>query len=229
MRGDRLSYLTTPLLMLGFGMALPASEPDRPVLLFPHLWVQPQPETATEHWQPGEPVRVPSADLPDPLAPAPEPSRNLRYQLEQTVPLPLPGEFFVFGRVGTGESKDLKVTGDTGVGWKLPLQPGAEVLVRSGTALSCNGLPVPARMLDDSQWLVEVQYHWRLLSWAGLEYQGTAFPSGPERVNQDLGFVFPLGPMGQFRLGTRHSWQHTPQAQPWMENLQLQFGSTLRW
>jgi hypothetical protein len=127
----------------------------------------------------------------------------------------------------------MTVNGRTGVGWKCPLQPGAEVLLRSATAVSCTGLPLPTRVLEESQLLVEVQYRWRLLSWAGLEYQGTAFPilnaTEQSRVDQDLGVVFPLGQLGQFRLGTRHSWLHTPQPQPWTEGLQFHLGSTLKW
>jgi hypothetical protein len=106
--------------------------------------------------------------------------------------------------------------------------------VRSGTTLSWSGLPAPGRVLEDSQLMVEVQYRWRLVEWAGLEYQGTAFPAlhplEHNRVNQDLGIVFPLGPIGQFRLGTHHSWMHAPQgSQPWREGLRFQLGSTLRW
>jgi hypothetical protein len=157
--------------------------------------------------------------------------------VEEVVPLPLPGQFFVFGRVGAGEgppsARELNVTGRTGMGWKLAPTPGAEVLFRGGPALRCTDWLAPDRALDDSQLFLEMQCRWRLMRWAGLEYQGTALPAlgpaGHGRLDQDLGLIVPLGKAGQLRLGTKHSWESAPEFQPWADGLRLQFGSSLKW
>ncbi|HXG10322.1 MAG TPA: hypothetical protein VNK04_11205 [Gemmataceae bacterium] len=167
-----------------------------------------------------------------------EAPKSLGWQIEEALPLPVPGRLFLFTQVGAGggaePAREVKLTGRTGLGWKLPLRPGTEVQLRSGPALSCSDPLRPESALGGSQLLVEMQCRWRLLEWAGLEYQGTAVPAlhaaEQGRLDQDLGIVFPLGKAGQFRVGTKHTWAGTAEAQPWWrENLQLQVGSTLRW
>jgi hypothetical protein len=235
----------------GIGMVVPevADQPsfpppvavERPTVLFPALWSPPG-QGSGQRPEPSEkdnPLtgRPPSAGPGEPRPGGDSATKSVGWQKEEVVPLPLPGQFFLFGRVGAGEgpqpARELNVTGRTGVGWKLAPAAGTEVLFRSGPALSCTDRLPPDRALDDSQLFLEMQCRWRLLEWAGLEYQGTALPAlsptAHGRLDQDLGLVVPLGKAGQLRLGTKYSWESTSEFQPWMDGLRLQLGSSLKW
>src|SRR5262249_22018451 len=153
------------------------------------------------------------------------------------LPLPLPGQVFLFGRVGGWEdappARELKLNGRTGLGWRMPLGPGAEVLLRSGPALSGTDPSRVDRAWADSQLFLEMQCRWQLLGWAGLEYQGAASQARTHteqgRLDQDLGIAFPLGKAGQLRVGTKYSWEGAPEPKPWTDGLRFQLGSSLRW
>lgn len=197
----------------------PTTLPNR----FPHF-------QAKEWWR--SPVLA--ADAWDRQPSSNNPAKSPGWQVEEGLPLPLPGQVFVFGQLGGEEDKpaarDLRLKGRTGVGWKVPLSPEAEVLFRSGPALGSTDPLHPSRVLEEAHLQLEMQCRWRLLGWAELEYQGVASPflnAGERgRLDQDLGFTLPLGKAGQLRLGTKHSWESAPS---WTDSLRFQLGSSLKW
>jgi hypothetical protein len=158
--------------------------------------------------------------------------------------LPLAGPVYLFGQVksgtGVGISSDSKVVGGTGLGCKVPINAGAELLVGCGSELTYLGSVRGSRLSEQaalplqSQLLrLDVQCRYPLWAGVGLEYQGTAFPAlnawDREQLNQDVRVVCPVGKGGQLRLGAKHSWEASAEPKPGAEALQLYGGFRLGW
>jgi hypothetical protein len=151
------------------------------------------------------------------------------WQTEEAWRLDVLGPFSVFGQVGAGHelsrSEDLKLTGRTGLAWKLPVGPGGEVLLRGGPAVSCADALRPALAQGHSELLLELQCRWPLLGPLGLEYQGLAtpafYPTDHDRLNQDVRLALPVGKLGRLRVGAKHSWENLTVPRPWSDTMQL--------
>jgi hypothetical protein len=151
------------------------------------------------------------------------------WQTEEAWKLDVLGPFSVFGQVGAGHelsrSEDLKLTGRTGLAWKLPVGPAGEVLLRGGPSVSCADALRPTLAQGHSALLLELQCRWPLLGPLGLEYQGSATPAlsptDHDRLNQDVRLALPLGKLGRLRVGAKHSWENLTVPRPWSDTMQL--------
>jgi hypothetical protein len=172
------------------------------------------------------------------LGPVPswdDPLRQRQWQRNDSWRCDLAGPLYVYGQLGanSGEAAqaDMKVSGQTGLGCKVPLGQDAEFLVRSGPSVTYTDPLRPIQVREQSQWLLEVQARYPLLWGIGLEYQGTAIPAlSPQerdRLNQDLRLAFPVGSNGKLRLGARHKWENAPTPQPLSDGMQVYLGLEL--
>jgi hypothetical protein len=151
------------------------------------------------------------------------------WQTEEAWKLDVLGSVSVFGQVGAGQEltrfEDLKLTGRTGLAWKLPVGPGGEVLLRGGPSVTCADALRPALAQGRSELLLELTCRWALLGPVGLEYQGSATPAlsptDHDRLDQDVRLALPLGKLGRLRLGAKHSWENLTIPRPWSDTMQL--------
>jgi hypothetical protein len=154
------------------------------------------------------------------------------WKTEDNLQLNVLGPLFAFGQFGaapdTTATRNLQISSRTGLGWKLPVAPGAEVQLRGGPVMTFHGTTGG----EEAQWLVEVQARYTLPLQLGLEYQGAAMPAlnpaARDRVTNDVRLAVPLGDAGQFKVGARHQWDNAPTARPWGEGMQLYLGLELK-
>jgi hypothetical protein len=173
--------------------------------------------------------------LRDPGAGPERASFEEAWRTEQALRLQLYGPLFAFGQVGAGNkqaaAEELKVSGRTGVGCKLPSLFGAEMQLRGGSQMTCTDPQRPERLKEHSELLFEVQYRQPLFGRIGLEYQGTAVPAfdptARDRIDQDLGLAMPVGGAGKLRLGAKHRWENLPTPKPGADGMQLYLGLEL--
>jgi hypothetical protein len=181
-----------------------------------------------------------STVLRDPGAGPERASFEEEWRTEQALRLQLYGPLFAFGQVGAGSkqaaAEELKVSGRTGVGCKLPSLFGAEMQLRGGSQMTCTDPQRPERLKEHSEFLFEVQYRQPLFGRIGLEYQGTAVPAldptsrdptSRDRLDQDLGLAMPVGGAGKLRLGAKHRWENLPTPKPGADGMQLYLGLEL--
>jgi hypothetical protein len=176
-----------------------------------------------------------STVLRDPKAGPEVPSPQEPWRTEQALRVQLYGPLFAFGQVGAGSkqaaAEELKVSGRTGVGCKLPSLFGAEMQLRGGSLMTCTDPQRPERLKEHSELLFEVQYRQPLFGRIGLEYQGTAVPAfdptARDRIDQDLGLAMPVGGAGKLRLGAKHRWENLPTPKPGADGMQLYLGLEL--
>jgi hypothetical protein len=151
------------------------------------------------------------------------------WQTEEAWKLDILGSVSVFGQVGAGpqptRSEDLKLTGRTGLAWKLPVGPGGEMLLRGGPSVTCADALRSGLAQGRSELLLELTCRWPLLGPVGFEYQGSATPAlsptDHDRLNQDVRLALPLGKLGRLRLGAKHSWESLTIPRPWSDTMQL--------
>jgi hypothetical protein len=163
---------------------------------------------------------------------------------EEALGLPFAGSVALFrelkGGDGFAASPDSKIVGGSGLSCKLPIHPGAALVVSAGPAMTYLGLPGTSRAPDrtglplQSRLLrLEAQCRWPLMGPVGLECQGTACPAlsagERDRLNQDLRVVCPLGHGGQLRIGAKRSWEVGGDPRPGTDAMQFYGGFRLRW
>ncbi|HJT77118.1 MAG TPA: hypothetical protein VJ739_07950 [Gemmataceae bacterium] len=156
------------------------------------------------------------------------------WHTEEAWRLPVLGPLFLFGQFAANPdpvtTDALKVNGRTGVGCKIPVLLGIEVLLRGGPSVSYADPLGPDRG-ERSELLLEFQCHCPLPGQLGLEYQTTAVPAlSPlehDHITQDLGLALPLGDVGKLRLGAKHQWENVQTTRPWVDNMQLYVGFEL--
>jgi hypothetical protein len=163
---------------------------------------------------------------------------------DKAVRIPLTGSLWVFGQLSRGPDgtafPDAQLMGGTGLAYELTLGRGAALWLGCGPELTYLDAPRPGRGLESPllpgrpQWLhLNVQLRWPLLGPVGLECQGSATPAlnwgDHESLDQDLRLVCPLGKGGQLRLGARHYWETSGEAQPGAEGTQVYAGIRLAW
>ncbi len=165
-----------------------------------------------------------------------DPSWKRTWQTNESWQFGIAGRLSLFGQVGANSDEaaqsNMKVSGRTGLAWKLPVGSLAEVTFRSGPGVSYTDPLHPLRTQGRSDWLLEVQARWPLLFGIGLEYQGTATPSltpmQQDMVNQDVRLAFPVGSVGKLKVGAKHQWTGAlDQRSPWTDNMQLYLGLEL--
>jgi hypothetical protein len=151
------------------------------------------------------------------------------WQTEEAWKLDVVGPFSVFGQVGAGcvltHVEDLKLSGRTGLAWKLPALLGGEVLLRGGPGVTYVDALRQTVGQGRPEVLVEVQGHWPLFGALGLEFQGSAapalLPTDHDRLDQDVRLALPLGKVGRLRVGAKHSWENLTIPRPGSDTMQL--------
>jgi hypothetical protein len=162
---------------------------------------------------------------------------------DQTFRIPLTGPVFLFGQAekdGFAPAQGSRYFGQTGVTWKLPVQPGLELLFSCGPEVIYTDalrpdrgpdrplLPLQTRLLR-----LDLQCHWRLLGQVGLECQASVCPalnSGEQDAfHEDLHLAFPLTRGGQFLLGAKRYWEKAADIKPAPDSGQLYGDFRLIW
>src|SRR5262249_11838780 len=96
-----------------------------------------------------------------------DPLRQREWHREDAWKYTVAGPLFCFGRLGADSqepgTKDLKVVGRTGVGWKWGLGGDGEVLLRGGPAVTYTDPLRPEKTRDQSQWLLEIEARYPIL------------------------------------------------------------------
>jgi hypothetical protein len=157
-------------------------------------------------------------------------------QTEEAVRMTVAGPVYVFGQLGTNcdslDSQELKISSRTGLGWEVLPWSLFEVQVRGGHCVSCDDPNRPERAREQSDLFLEMQCRCPLPGKLSLEYQSTATPAltvtERDRIDQDLRLAFPLGGLGQFRVGAKHSWENASATRPWTEGMQVYVGLDLK-
>jgi hypothetical protein len=157
-------------------------------------------------------------------------------QTEEALRMAVTGPVFVFGQLGTNcpslDSQDLQLTGRTGLGWKGNLASPLEVVLRGGPCVTCDDVSRPVRFKKESDVFVELLCRYPLPGSVNLEYQSTALPAlnvtEHDRISQDLRVAFPLGRLGQFRIGAKHSWDSATMPRLWTDGMQVYLGVDLK-
>ncbi len=158
------------------------------------------------------------------------------WHTEQAWKMPVVGPLFLFGQFAANPdpvtADALKMNGRTGVGFKVPVAFGIELLLRGGPSMSYADPAAPDHG-ERSQLMLEVQCHCPLPGQLGLEYQTTAVPAltplEHDKVTQDLGLALPVGDGGKLRLGAKHQWEASTQTTKgtWMDGMELYVGFEL--
>jgi hypothetical protein len=178
-----------------------------------------------------------SVEVKDPDTPScwGDPLSKRTWHADQGVRCPVLGPLYLFGQFGAASEEaglsDMKLTGRTGLACKVPVVPGAEVLLRSGPGVSyCDPLR-PERSQERTDWLVELQARCPLIFGIGLEYQCSALPSltplVQDQVSQDVRLAMPVGHSGKLKLGARQRWTVTSDQRALPESTQLYVGLEL--
>jgi hypothetical protein len=138
------------------------------------------------------------------------------------------GPLSMFGQLGTVlttvTAEELKLTGRTGLAYKLPV-PALDVQLRGGPSLSCTDPQRPERTQAHAEMLVELVARWPLGNGVGLEFQTTAVPAlattDRDRVNHDLRLALPLGRLGQLKVGAKHRWEIESAVRSWTDGTEF--------
>jgi hypothetical protein len=172
----------------------------------------------------------------DPAVVRAQPLAGDPWRSEESWHCDVAGPLYLFGQPGAAcdpaVAPEIKITGRSGVGWKLPaLVPGAQVQLGGGSALSLTDPLRPEPVRSHPGLFFEVQARYALPGRVGLEYQGSAVPGlSPlehNRFNQDVGLAVPLGGAGRFRVGAKHQWEDGGQPRPLIDGMQLYLGVEL--
>jgi hypothetical protein len=170
-------------------------------------------------------------------------ARSLDQPHDQAIRIPLAGAVFLFGQAekdSLAPAQSSRVIGQTGVSWKLPVQPGLELLLSCGPEVTYTDvlrtdhtqdrslLPFQTRLLR-----VDVQCRWQVLGQVGLECQGSVCPAlnpgEQDAFHQDLHLAFPLTRGGQFLLGAKRYWEKAADVKPAPDTGQLYGDVRLIW
>lgn len=184
----------------------------------------------------------PTAGL-SPAGSAAEAVRTMEPPRDQTFRIPLAGPVFFFGQAekdGLAPAQGSRYVGQTGVTWKLPVQPGLELLLSCGPEVTYTDVLRPDRVQDhpllpfQTRLLrVDLQCRWRLLGQVGLECQGSVCPAlnpgEQDAFHQDLHLAFPLSRRGQFLLGAKRFWEKAADIKPAPDSGQLYGDVRLVW
>ena len=147
---------------------------------------------------------------------------------DQTFRIPLAGTIFFFGQAEKDflvSSQGPRFVGQTGLTWKMPIQPGVEFLLSCGPEVTYVDVPRPDRLQDrpclpfQTRLLrLDVQCRWRLLRQLGLECQGSVCPAlnagEQDAFRHDLHLALPLCNGGEFHLGAKYYWERTTDVKP---------------
>ncbi|MFN4258583.1 MAG: hypothetical protein ACK4RK_04750 [Gemmataceae bacterium] len=145
----------------------------------------------------------------------------------------------LYGNVGVrsldGSVMDMRMFGATGLKCTVASLLRGEMVVSGGPMLPAIDPWQIQRDQDRPDWIVEIQYRQPIIHQIKLEYSGLAKPTWTDseraplqQFNQDIRLAFPVGDTGQFRLGARYDWQNASEPRPWMDNMQVYLGFTLR-
>jgi hypothetical protein len=158
-------------------------------------------------------------------------SGDWRAEESLNVPLPAVDSMFVYGKLDSeGEAYDsrrVRMTGKTGLGWKwVPFDRG-EIQFRSGPVLNVSDVYSPVRPQQKSQLSVELQAKLDLFGPLQLKYSGEALPALIEAdrhtVLQDLKLAVPFGSNREFHIGAKYRWEDLSPT-PWLDRTQLYLG-----
>ena len=189
--------------------------------------------------EPQVPMRpVDTASPAASLSPAGSPAEAMRIMnppRDQSYRIPLAGPVFLFGQAekdGFAPAQGSRYIGQTGVTWKLPVQPGLELLFSCGPEVAYTDtlrpdrgqdrplLPFQTRLLR-----LDLQCRWRLLGQVGLECQASVCPAlnpgEQDAFHEDLHLAFPLTRGGQFLLGAKRYWEKAADIKPAPDSGQL--------
>jgi len=167
-----------------------------------------------------------------------DPTYNNEWRTEKTllVPLPVADSLFMFGSFdssGDGDDpKQLRWHGKTGIGWKWVPIAGSELQVRSGPVMRSPEWIEPGRLIDRSQWSVELQARIDLFGPLQLKYSGEALPAltATERLAlfQDIKLAVPFGLNREVHVGARFRWEDSFTPTPWLDRTELYLGIKLK-
>jgi hypothetical protein len=175
-------------------------------------------------------------ELHDATNPVDNPLGTRKWEHEHKLQVPLTGPVFVVGQVNATctsmDSQEMKVIGKTGLGCKVSPWSRWELQLRGLTAVTYDDTSRASPTREQSELLLELEARCPLAGLVNLEYQTTAAPAltvtEHDRLKQDLHLAFPLGALGKFSVGAKHSWENTPTPHPWTEGMQLYIGVDLK-
>lgn len=171
----------------------------------------------------------------DPAVLRDQPLAGEQWHTDESWKLDLPGPVYLFGQFGAGAdpafAQQVLATGRTGLGWKLPAPPRAELQLRGGRAVSITDPMRAAPASEHAEVFVEVLGKYALPWRLGLEYQASAVPAltplEHDKVSQDVRVAVPLGSAGKLRVGAKRQWQNLDGPRPWTEGMELYVGVEL--
>jgi hypothetical protein len=143
-----------------------------------------------------------------------------RWQTKKALQLDVAGPIFAFGEFNAGyntlSAQEKKLGGGTGLGFKLAAWENVEVALKGGSQFNYTQDPLrPDRVQNDKSRLVlELECQYAIVGPLKLEYNGSAVPAFTplegNRISQDIRLLFPLGSLGEFRLGAKTNWSDQP-------------------
>jgi hypothetical protein len=168
-------------------------------------------------------------------APWEEPLWTRTWKANESWNYTVAGPVYAFGQVGANSEEasqsDMKVSGRTGLGCKMPVASLAELQFRAGPGVTYTDPLRPDRTREKSDLQVEVQARCPLFYGIGLEYQAVALPAltplTQDQFNQDVRLAFPVGGAGKLEIGARHRWTNTADPRPVTDSTQLYMGLEL--
>jgi hypothetical protein len=157
--------------------------------------------------------------------------------------IPLAGPVFLFGQAEKDTLLSSQVPhyiGQTGVTWKMPIQPGVEFLLSCGSEVTYIDVLRPDRLQDRASLPVQtrllrldVQCRWRVLGQLGLECQGSICPAlnpgEQDAFRHDLHLALPLSNGGEFHLGAKYYWERATDVKPGPDSGQFYGDFRLVW
>lgn len=161
------------------------------------------------------------------------PWRGGDWRAEESLNMPLPAvdSLFVYGKLDsegeTYDSRRVRMTGKTGLGWKWAPFAKSELQFRSGPVLNMADVYNPFGPQQKSQLSVELQAKVALFGPLQLQYLGEALPALLEAdrntVLQDLKLAVPFGSNREFHIGARYRWEDLNPS-PWADRTQFYLG-----
>lgn len=159
------------------------------------------------------------------------PVRKPGWQAENSLHSPVIGPLFVVSQLGANsdsvEWQQYKLTGRTGVGWKMPAWLGGEIQLRGGTALTNFDNEREALVPQQARSYLELATRWTLPGALQLEFltEAAARPtnSGSDVHKRDLRLALPL-PAGQVHIGAKYWSMPSSDPAAWRERLRIYMG-----
>jgi hypothetical protein len=165
------------------------------------------------------------------------PSRDAlgdRWQTKKALQVDVAGPLFAFGEFNAGyntiSAQEMKMSGGTGLGFKLASWENGEVAVKGGSQINYSQDPLRPTLIqnDKSRLVLGLECQYAIVGPLKLEYSGSAVPAmsalESNRISQDIRLLLPLGNNSQFRLGAKRNWSDQPALRAAPDANQVYFG-----